>query len=84
MTTNEILSRLEAVATITSGWKALCPAHDDRAPSLSIATAADGRTLIRCHAGCETVQVVKAMGLRMSDLFFRPKIVVRGICNAAR
>ena len=28
------------------GWTALCPAHDDRAPSLSIRDAEDGRILV--------------------------------------
>ncbi len=45
------------------GWSAKCPAHDDRNPSLSIATGDDGRCLVNCHAGCETKDVVSALGL---------------------
>jgi len=51
---------------------ATCPAHDDRRPSLSI-TGIEGRTLIYCHAGCETPEVLAALGLRSSDLFDSPR-----------
>ena len=34
------------------GWSCRCPAHEDRAPSLSLADGADGRLLVRCFAGC--------------------------------
>ena len=46
-----------------------CPAHDDRTASLCIGTGADGRILVKCQAGCDTRDVVKAMGLKMSDLY---------------
>jgi hypothetical protein len=36
------------------GFTALCPAHDDRRPSLSIKQAQNGKTLIFCHAGCDS------------------------------
>jgi putative DNA primase/helicase len=49
-------------------YKALCPAHVDKIPSLSISEK-DGKILLRCHAGCETPAIVAALGLRMSDLF---------------
>jgi putative DNA primase/helicase len=35
-----------------SGWKARCPCHMDNNPSLSIGEGADGRVLLKCHAGC--------------------------------
>ena len=31
---------------------AKCPAHEDRAPSLSLADGTTGRVLVKCHAGC--------------------------------
>lgn len=46
-----------------------CPAHEDRTASLCVGTGADGRVLLNCQAGCDTRDVVKAMGLKMSDLF---------------
>jgi hypothetical protein len=49
---------------------ALCPAHDDREASLSVAESETGdKILLKCHAGCETERIVAAMGRRMSDLF---------------
>lgn len=53
------------------GHDALCPAHDDRDPSLSIGTGSDGRVLLHCHAGCSTAEVVRALGLTMADLYDR-------------
>jgi putative DNA primase/helicase len=68
MNTEEILNKLEAVSETSNGWQARCPAHDDAKASLSIAEDG-GKTLMRCHAGCETTDVVEAMGLKMRDLF---------------
>jgi hypothetical protein len=43
---------------------ARCPAHDDREPSLSIHHGADGKVLVRCHAGCEQGRVIAALRSR--------------------
>ncbi len=45
-------------------WMARCPAHDDREPSLSIATGNEGKVLVRCHAGCTQVAVIEALEVR--------------------
>lgn len=50
-------------------WQAKCPAHEDKQASLSISTTQDGKTLLHCHAGCEAIDIVTAMGLSMQDLF---------------
>jgi hypothetical protein len=52
-------------------WKftARCPAHDDAKPSLSVAEGADRRAVVHCHAGCDTRDVLDALGLRWADLF---------------
>ncbi len=50
------------------GWLVCCPAHEDTKPSLSVTDTANGRVLIHCHAGCTPEAVVKAAGLKMSDL----------------
>jgi hypothetical protein len=42
------------------GWTALCPAHDDRHPSLSISEV-DGKVLVHCHAGCDQRDVIAAL-----------------------
>jgi hypothetical protein len=52
-----------------NGWQAKCPAHEDHQPSLSIHEGADGRVLLKCFAGCATVNIVAAVGLTMRDLF---------------
>jgi hypothetical protein len=42
------------------GWKARCPAHYDRTPSLSIREA-DGKVLMYCHAGCKQNRIIVAL-----------------------
>lgn len=50
-------------------FQAVCPAHDDKSPSLSIAETNDGRVLMHCHGGCSTHSVLSSCGLEMHDLF---------------
>ena len=65
-----ILHRLEKVKRTGPGkWQALCPAHDDRRPSLSIKEAEDGRVLLKCWTGCGAAEIVSALGLSLADLF---------------
>lgn len=52
-----------------SAWQ--CPAHEDRAPSLSVRKGNTG-VILKCHAGCHTEDVVAALGLTMADLFDEP------------
>jgi len=69
MTTTEIAQRLNAKPTGPMEWTAICPGHDDTNASLSVTEGRDGKTLLHCHAGCTTEQIVAAVGLKMSDLF---------------
>jgi putative DNA primase/helicase len=64
-----LLARLERVRKQGSGFTALCPAHSDRNPSLSVIRGDDGRVLVRCHAGCTVEEVTAAVGLELRDLF---------------
>lgn len=65
-----VLQRLDKVkAAGASKWKACCPAHDDRDPSLSIREADDGKVLLHCWAGCDTESIAAAIGLTIRDLF---------------
>ncbi|MGO8906631.1 MAG: hypothetical protein ACLQMH_13550 [Solirubrobacteraceae bacterium] len=48
---------------------ARCPAHEDRNASLSVGVGRDGRALVHCHAGCDTLDVLDALGLSWGDLF---------------
>jgi hypothetical protein len=68
-----VLSRLRGVRKDGKGWKALCPAHDDRKPSLKVDEAEDGKVLLKCFAGCGTEDIIAAIGLKMSDLYPEPK-----------
>jgi 5S rRNA maturation endonuclease (ribonuclease M5) len=51
------------------GYTALCPAHEDSTPSLSLSEGHDGRALLKCFAGCEGQEIVAALGLEWGDLF---------------
>jgi hypothetical protein len=74
---------------------ARCPAHEDRLPSLSVGEGVDRRAVLFCHAGCDTEEVVRALGLSWADLFppdhdrapryTRPRMVTeRAIVSVAR
>lgn len=62
-------AKLQGVRKSASGYLACCPAHEDRAPSLSIGEGDDGRILLHCWAGCTTADILAALGLQWSDLF---------------
>lgn len=64
-----LLSRLEKVrSTIPGQYTALCPAHDDRSPSLSV-TEKDGKVLLYCHAECSVFDILDAVGMEPQELF---------------
>jgi len=62
-------SGLKGLRRSHAGYLAVCPAHADHAPSLSISAGDDGRVLLHCWAGCETRDIVAALGLQWTDLF---------------
>lgn len=65
---DRLLSGLRKVRRTGAGrWIACCPAHNDRSPSLAISDK-DGRILLHCFAGCETEDVLAAIGMTFSDL----------------
>lgn len=69
MGADALLAKLERVKRTGPGkWVARCPAHEDRAPSLSIREMDDGRVLLHDWAGCSTSAVIAALGLQWSDL----------------
>lgn len=73
VTIREFLSRLHGVKESSKGgWKSLCPAHEDKNPSLSISEGDDGRVLLKCHAGCDPERVLEAVGLSWSDFYDHP------------
>lgn len=71
--TDRLLPQLSGVRQTGDGrYIAKCPAHDDRSPSLSIRLCDDGRALVHCFAGCETENVLAAVGLTFSDVMPEP------------
>lgn len=85
ITPGELADRIRQHGSAVRGgptqWAAQCPAHDDRAPSLSIGTGTEGVPLIHCQAGCRTEDVLGAVGLTLADLMpdrdrpERPRVV---------
>lgn len=77
---DELLNLLKNVISTgpnKSKWKACCPAHHDGdhkgEQSLSIDVQGE-KILLHCFAGCKTTDIVKALDLKMSDLFIGEKI----------
>ncbi len=65
-----LLSRLDGVKAKGKGrWGALCPAHPDKNPSLSVKETDDGTILLKCWSGCSALDVVQSVGLGIKDLF---------------
>ena len=58
-----------------TGWLMSCPGANhrrgDKRPGLSLSEGRDGRALLKCHAGCDTAEVVHELGLSPADLFTR-------------
>ena len=75
MIINEILERFNGVKKVgTNQFTALCPCHNDTRNSLSIGVSDDGNcTLIHCFAGCDTVEILREVGLEMKDLYVNIK-----------
>lgn len=70
MDINQILNRLDKViSTGNNSWKACCPAHDDNDPSFYIKLTESGMILMHCFGGCDKLEVLRSLGLEMSDLF---------------
>lgn len=60
---NDVLSKLSNVQNLGNGdYKACCPAHNDKNPSLSVKEE-NGKVLLHCFAGCSYDGIIKALGL---------------------
>lgn len=68
MTASEIGRLLHAKRSGKGKWMAKCPHHEDRMASLSITDMGNGRTRLKCFAGCAQGDVVRSAGLKWSDL----------------
>lgn len=73
MSADTLLEKLDAVRQVAPGrYRARCPSHDGKNRDvLSIAECSDGTVLVKCFQGCAALDVVRAVGLELSDLFPR-------------
>jgi CHC2 zinc finger len=72
MNTEAVLARFRGVRRNGDGWKALCPAHEDKNPSLSVREK-NGRILLHCFAGCTLEAICVGAGIEIRDLFTKPR-----------
>jgi hypothetical protein len=74
-----IANQLGKATRIKNSWSCLCPAHDDRNPSLSLSLSEDGVLLVHCYAGCsfpDIMSVLRKRGLlEKSDFLQRRDIL---------
>lgn len=69
MTALEFASLLHAKQIRRGQWLALCPAHADRKPSLSISVGRKQPVVFVCRSqGCTQAEILAAMGLTWRDL----------------
>lgn len=71
---DNVLSRLDKVKAVGMrkegrAYRACCPSHDDRSPSLSVTETPEGAVLLHCWVGCDAHQITSVLGLQMHDLF---------------
>ena len=57
-TLRDVLAKVQGVKKSGNGYKARCPAHDDRTPSLTIAEGDDGRALRDSPKGVDEGEAV--------------------------
>jgi len=67
---DSVINKLERVSQKSDNrYSALCPAHDDGHPSLSVSLGIDGRVLIHCFTGCSTSEVLRVLKMEYRDLY---------------
>jgi len=72
MDIESFVARLDSTHELPSGISARCPAHDDHVSSLMVDTGRDGGIVVKCHAGCQTVDILRALGLSFKDIMGSP------------
>lgn len=55
--------------TPSGNYSAKCPAHDGKGNTSLSLRQIEGHALVYCFAGCETADVMAALGLTMADLY---------------
>jgi hypothetical protein len=82
---SHVFVRFKGRRDLQDGWEAWCPSHEDERPggnrSLSVKLGSGGKLLIRCHGpggGCQTKEILDALGLDFDDLYPDNKAVTGG------
>jgi hypothetical protein len=75
---DHVLARLHRVRRSGGRWIALCPAHPDKNPSLSIRED-NGRILLHCFAVCSVDAICTAAGIEIRDLFTQPRLARKSV-----
>lgn len=65
----DFISHFDVKRKSGNRYQCKCPCHHDKKASLSITDAGD-KPLVKCHAGCDTFDILAAVGLEKSDLFY--------------
>ena len=68
-------SKLKKVKQTSNGIEALCPAHDDKSPSLTASFTKD-KILFKCQAGCSFDEISSAIGMEQSQFFVPKEITI--------
>jgi len=64
----KLLDQLDGVRPNGNGWKARCPAHEDKNQSFSLHER-DGKILLHCFAGCGFDSILSALHIDARELF---------------
>ena len=81
---DRVLDRLDGMRRNGSGYRALCPAHDDHDPSLDVSSGQRGVLVICRSQGCSLEAIVAALGLTVADLFDVPLTTSTSSSGAAQ
>lgn len=72
MTYEQVLDHFKVIQKVGNSARCICPAHADKKPSLSISKGNKG-TVLHCMAGCETGDILAAVGMTWQDLYEEDK-----------
>jgi len=69
----DFISHFDVKRKTGNRYQCVCPCHHDKKASLTVTDAGD-KPLLKCFAGCDTFDVLAAVGLEKADLFYgQPK-----------
>lgn len=71
---DHIFQRLQKLRQVdATSWECLCPAHEDRRPSLTLRVGGNGGLLVKCQRnagkGCTSDEIMRAIDCTLEDLW---------------